>query len=150
MKNELTALEALRTTIINGLNAYLPSGSLFAAISADNVEIAFPVTEQMKENVMFYLFPDYADYQSLATTSDSVEFRIKVFLLVKRDTHSNLTEKYFGYQTALFELLRTETSLGGVVDFTDINDTEFYPAVDYNPNIQGAEISVSVRYTKDF
>lgn len=150
MTNELTALNALKNTIINGLNAYLPEGSIFTDITSENVEIEFPIVDQMPKSVMFYLVPDYADYQGMATRSDSVEFRIKVWILVKRDSQSNLTEKYYGYQTALFQLLRTETSLGGVVDFTDINDAEFYPAVDYNPNVQGAEISVSVRYTKDF
>lgn len=150
MKNELTVLNALESLIVSNLNNYLPSGDLFDDITADNVSVEFPVVDQMKKSVMFYLVPDFADYQSMATTNDSVEFRVKIFVLVKRDSQENLTVKYFGYQTALYQLLRNETGLGGVADFTDVNDAEFYPAVDFNPNVQGAEISVSVRYTKDF
>ena len=35
-------------------------------------------------------------------------------------------------------------------DFIEITDADFYPAVEGNRNIQAIEVSVSVRYTKDF
>ena len=41
-------------------------------------------------------------------------------------------------------------TLDGAVDFTDINDVTFYPAVEANPNVRGAELSLKIRYTKDY
>ena len=73
-----------------------------------------------------------------------------VFIVCRKDKQENLTRKVYGYFNAIYSLLRSNWSLDGEVDFAEITDADFYPAVEGNRNIQAIEVSVSVRYTKDF
>jgi hypothetical protein len=148
MKNELSVLLALQDVIAKKLNDFLPQD--FASISDKNVLIDFPNVDQMPMKNMFYIQPDYAEFEALTTSSDVSSFRISVFILSKKDTKANLTILNYGYYNALCELLRSNMTLDGTVDFTDINDVTFYPAVEANPNVRGAELSLEIRYTKDY
>ena len=148
MKNELTVLTKLKSCIVTNLNTYLPSG--LTAITGDNVAIRWPTTDQMKRRVMFYIQPDYAEYEDLATTNDVSSFHVKVFILCKRATHSSLEEEAYGYYNALYELMRKNMTLDGYVDFTAISSADFYPAVEANENITGTEVNLVIQYTKDF
>ena len=148
MKNELTVLTQLKSCIVANLNTYLPTG--LTAISSDNVEIRWPTTDQMKKRVMFYIQPDYAEYEDLATTNDVSSFHVKVFILCKRATHSSLEEEAYGYYNALYELMRKNMTLDGYVDFTGISSADFYAAVEANENITGTEVNLVIQYTKDF
>ena len=144
MTNELTVLEALKTVIETEIQQFLPEGSDFGVL------IDFPDVDQMPKKNMYYLQPDYAEFSNMAVQSDLSEFKISVFILCKRDTQENLTIKSYAFFKALYELLRTDISLDGTVDLTDIVDADFFPAVEGNPNVRGVEVHVSVRYTKDF
>ena len=148
MKNELTILNRLCTVIQGQLNCHLPQE--LQSIDEKNVCIDFPDTDLMPKNTMFYLVPNWANYESLSTNSDSSTLNVAVFILCKKDKQENLIRKIHGYFNALYSLLRTNISLDGEADFTDINDVDFYYAVEGNKSVQGAEISVSIRYTKDF
>lgn len=148
MKNELSVLLALQDVIAKKLNDFLPQD--FASISGKNVLIDFPNVDQMPMKNMFYIQPDYAEFEALTTSSDVSSFRVSVFILSKKDTKANLTILNYGYYNALCELLRSNMTLDGTVDFTDINDVTFYPAVEANPNVRGAELSLEIRYTKDY
>ena len=148
MKNELSVLLALQDVIAKKLNDFLPQD--FASISDKNVLIDFPNVDQMPMKNMFYIQPDYAEFEALTTSSDVSSFRVSVFILSKKDTKANLTILNYGYYNALCELLRSNMPLDGTVDFTDINDVTFYPAVEANPNVRGAELSLEIRYTKDY
>lgn len=148
MINELTILQNMETTIEGHINEYLPSGT--AELSAANITIDFPDIDRMPKDVMIYIAPSYAEYEPLATRNDKSAFTVSVFLLCKRDTAANLTIKTYAYYNALYETLRHYMELGGTVDFARVTNAEFYPAIDLNKNVQGAEISVTVEYTKDF
>lgn len=148
MKNELTVMNSLLSVMQSDLNTYLDSD--LDTLSSENMVIEFPDVDQMPKSTMIYIQPDYAEYEALATTNDQASFRMSVYVLCKRDKRENLTTKFFGYFNGVYSLLRTNTSLSGEVDFTDIMDVNFYPAVEGNLNVKGAEISVSCRYTKDF
>ena len=148
MKNELTVLQALQDAIAKQLNTYLPQD--FAEISEKNVVIDFPMVDQMPMKNMFYLQPDYADFDEHTTSSDAMTFHVSVFVVNKRDTRGNLTILNYGYYNALCELLRSNMDLDGAVDFTDIRNVTFYPAIEANPNVRGAELSLEIRYTKDY
>ena len=150
MKDEMTVIEGLRDSIINGINDHLPESEVLTPIGEDNVLIDFPDTDKMPKSTMFYIQPNWADFENLTTESDSSVFNVAVFILCKRDKEVNLTKKIYGYFNALYSLLRRNTSLDGVVDFTEVTNSEFYPAVEANKSIQGVEVSVSLRYTKDF
>ena len=148
MINELNVIDSLRETILKDLNGYLPED--FSGLTEKQVIIDFPSVDQMPAGTMIYLQPNYADYEALATTNDRTIFNVSVFLLCKRDQKRNLTLKMYGYFNALFECIRRNQDLGGVVDFSHIDNVEFYPAVEANRNVMGAELSVACEYTKDF
>ncbi len=148
MKNELTILNQMKTVLQGQLNDHLETG--LEQIDEHNVAIEFPDTDLMPKATMFYIVPNWADYEALSTESDNSTFNVALFILCKKDRQESLTRKIYGYFNALYSLLRTNIGLDGYVDFTDVNDAEFYPAVEGNRNVQGVEVSVSIRYTKDF
>ena len=148
MKNELTVLTHLKSCITAHLNTYLPAG--LTAITQDSVVIKWPNPDQMKKSVMFYIVPDWAEYENLATTNDSVEFHVTIFILCKRAVHATLEEEGYGYYNALYELLRRHMTLDSYVDFTEIDSANFYSAVDASETVTGTEVAVTINYTKDF
>ena len=148
MRNELTILNAMKSVIHGQLNTYLDEN--LDPIGDRNVVIEFPDTDQMPMKTMLYIQPNWANYETLTTESDDSTFNIAVFVICKKDSHENLTRKVYGYYNALYRLLKTNMTLDCEVDFCSIDDADFYPAVEGNRNIQAIEVSVSVRYTKDF
>ena len=148
MRNELTILNSLKTVIQSQLNGYLVPET--EPISERNVVIDFPDIDLMQMKNMLYIQPNWANYEGLSTESDASTFNVAVFIVCKKDRQENLTRKIYGYFNALYSLLRNNWSLDGEVDFTEITDADFYPAVEGNRNVQAIEASVSVRYTKDF
>ena len=150
MKDEMTVIEGLRGAIIKGINDHLPKSEVLTPLDENNVVIDFPDTDRMPKSTMLYIQPNWAEFENLSTESDSSIFSVAVFILCKRDKSENLTKKTYGYFNALYSLLRRNISLDGVVDFTEVTNSEFYPAVEANRSIQGVEVSVSLRYTKDF
>lgn len=148
MKNELTVLTQLRQTIIDHINDYLAEG--LEGIASDNVVIKWPNVDQMKKRVMFYIQPDYAEYEDLATTNDLSVFHVKVFIFCKRGAHTTLEQEGYGYYNGLYELLRRDMTLDGYVDFSTVASADFYNAVDSTGNVSGTEVDISIQYTKDF
>ncbi len=148
MKNELAILNQLKNVLQSQLNDHLEAG--LPQIDGNSIAIDFPDTDLMPRSTMFYIVPNWADYEALSTESDNSTFNVALFILCKKDRQESLTMKIYGYFNALYSLLRNNIGLDGYVDFTDVNDAEFYPAVEGNRNVQGVEVSVSIRYTKDF
>lgn len=148
MKNELTVLKALRQTILDHINDYLDSE--LTGITEDNVIIKWPNIDQMRNRVMYYIQPDYVEYEDLATTNDLAYFHVKVFIFCKRGPHRDLIEESYGYYNALNELMRRNMTLDGYVDFVGVNNADFYAAVDANDSITGTEVNLQIQYTKDF
>lgn len=148
MINELDVIEQVVKVIQQSLNDYLDER--YPVISDKQVVIDFPNVDKMPYSTMIYVQPSYSEYKGLTTNSDQADFRVSVFILVKKDTKNNLTLKRFAYYNALYNLLRRNTTLDAYVDRTYFNDTTFYPAVDANENVQGSESSLSVIFTKDF
>ena len=148
MTDELDALNALHDTIVAHINEYLPES--LDDLSGTNVLIDFPDVDKMAARTMIYIQPDYAEFTGLTTSSDDTSFRVSVFVLNKRDTRENLTIQNFGYYAALTKMLRSNCDLDGAVAFVEIVDVNFYPAVEGNPNVRGAELSLSIKYEKEY
>lgn len=148
MINELDIMQRMVSVIQNDLNGYLAEG--LEAIVPGQVVLDIPDPDKMAYPVMFYVFSDYAEYEEHTTESDKGTFRLTVFIICKRDTQANLMVQSHGYYNALHDLLRSNTNLGGLVDFTMVESATFYPAVDANPNIRGVEVSVHTEYEIDF
>lgn len=153
MKNELTVLTALRNVIDAGLNPTPPQTKGDPEPTPTEqipVVIDFPSVDQMRAKSVVYLLPDYAEYETLATTNDRAEFRVTMFILCKRAPKADLVTKVYNVYNQIYDLLRRNMDLDGVVDFTEVQNATFYPAVEMNENVQGIEATVSVTYTKDF
>ena len=148
MTNELTVLTKLADVIGTQLNSYLPQD--VPEISDKQVQIEFPDVDKMPYGTMFYVTPNYAEYDDLTTCSDDAHLRASVFLICKKDTKANLTLKTYAYYNALYALLRQNTSLDDTVTSTAIESTDFYPAVEGNPSVQGIELVANIRFAKDF
>lgn len=148
MTNELTVLEAMKSVLVSDVNKYLAEG--WTQLTTDNVVMEWPEVEGMTDDVTVFINGNYAEYEELATTNDQSTFTVSVFLMVKRDTKLNLTQKMYRYFNGIYQALRESMSLDGVVDFTMITDADFFPAIEANKNVQGVEITVAVHYTKDF
>ena len=148
MISELDIMEQMVKVITEELNDHLPEG--LESIVEGQVILDIPDPDQMPYPVMIYVFPDYVEYEEQTTESDRGNFRLTVFILCKRDSRYNLTVKTHGYYNALYDLLRTNTTLGALVDFTTVESATFYPAVDANRDIKGAEADVRTEYELDF
>lgn len=149
MKNELTILTTLRSFIAANINTYLPSGA--AAVAGKSVVLnVYPAVESMTSNETIFIVPDYAEYENFATTNDASFFHVSVVIFCKRDTIANLQTRVYDLYNALFELLRSTQGLGGAVDFVDISTAIFDMAVEMNRSVQGIEVPLTIRYTKDY
>lgn len=148
MKNELTVLTQLRTVIDAGLNPTPAQGE--NPPEKIPVLIDFPSVDKMPARYVVYLVPDYAEYETLATTNDRANFRVSMFILCKRAVKADLVTKVYGVYNDIYELLRRDMDLSGVVDFTEVQSASFYPAVEMNESVQGIEATVAITYTKDY
>lgn len=147
MMNELDVMERLVEVIQNHLNEYLPEGY---SIVTGQVILDFPDVDKMPYNVSIYVQPEYSEAEELTDCSDEITFRLDVFVLVKRDTQTNLTTKYFAYYNALYYLLRNNTTLDGLIPQTKIISVDFFPDIEGNPNVRGSKITVATIFEKDF
>lgn len=153
MKNELTVLKALRDVIDAGLNPTPPQTKGDpepTPVEKIPVVIDFPSVDKMPAKKTVYLIPDYAEYETLATTNDRADFRVAMFILCKRAPKADLVTDVYNIYNQIYDLLRRNMDLGGVVDFTEVQSATFYPAVEMNESVQGIESTVSITYTKDF
>ena len=148
MVNELTVMNALKEVIETQLNNYTPDS--VDSMDKKNVILDFPDVDLMTKKSCIFIQPNYASYENLSTNSDDSSFSINIFILCKRDKQENLVEKVFAYYNALYKLLRTNISLNGTVDFTDINSFDYYPQVSATPGVVGMEVLITCRYTKDY
>lgn len=149
MTNELNVLKQLATVIETHLNEHLDKDH---KIVKGQVVIDFPDVDKMPFPTTIYVQPVFSEplEDKSATTSDTVDFTMSIFVLCKRDTQSNLVEKSFLYYNAIYYLLRTNTSLDGYVGSTRVNDSNFYAAIEGNRNVSGSEISITSEFEKDF
>ena len=119
-------------------------------MDSDHVLVEFPDTDQMKYSSMIYICPNYSEYSNVSTHSDNGQFLCSVYVICKRDSNRNLVEKVYTYYTALYNLLREETTLGGVVDFVDVSSADFYPQIEGTKGVAGIETSITCNFENDF
>lgn len=147
MINEEDVMDKMVEVIQDHLSEFLPETY---TITDGQVILDYPNVDKMAFDVCVYVAPQFSEMEPSTTCSDSIDFRLSVFILCKRDSQSNLTKKYFAYYNALYYLLRNYTTLDGFIDETKVLSVDFYPSVEANPNVRGAEISISTKFEKDF
>jgi len=147
MINELDVTKQLVKVIQEHLNECLPEGY---AITAKQVILDFPDVDKMPYSTSIYVYPEYSENVESTTTSDEINFRLLIFVLCKRDTQSNLTEKSFAYYNSLYYLLRNNTTLDNYIQDTKVISVNFYPDIEGNPNVRGSKIEIITNFEKDF
>lgn len=147
MINELDVTNQLISVLQTHLNEYLVEGY---QIEVGQVVMGPPDVDKMPFPVTIFVEPTYSQIEESTTCSDSVDFRVTIWVLCKRDTQSNLTNKQFVYYNSIYYLLRNNTSLDGFIDETKVIDADFDLAVEANPNVRGSDISLSISFEKDF
>ena len=154
MKTELQVLNQLKQVIATELNDYLSEDEdnhdLLEEINADNVVIGFPDLDNMKKNTMFYITPDYEEITDLSMGTDFASMNSNLFIMCKGAKNETLIKKVFGYYTALYALIRDNQTLDNFVDFSRINDMDFYPAVTASTTMTAIEVSISIQWAKCF
>ena len=145
--NELDIMKQVVKVIQDHIEEFLPEAYSF---TDEQVILDFPDVDKMPYSVCIYVNPEYSEIEPNATDCDEVTFRLGVFVLCKRDTQSNLTEKYFTYYNALYYLLRKYTSLDGYVNETKVTDVDFYPNIEGNLNVRGSRIAIQTIFVRDF
>lgn len=154
MKTELQILNQLKKVIAEELNAYLAEDEdnkdLLEEINEDNVVIGFPELDSMKKNTMFYITPDYEEITDLSMGTDFASLNSDIYIMCKGAKNETLIKKVFGYYTALYALIRDNQTLDNFVDFSRINNMDFYPAVTASTTMTAIEASTSIQWSKCF
>ena len=150
MKTEIQVLEHLKTTIATRLATFFDNDGEIITIDEKNVEIDFPDVDTMRRNTMLYIQPDYENLEPLGFASDLATLRATVFILCKGASSATLVKRVFAYYTALYILLRRNSTLSGFIDNTHITDMDYYPAVTASATITAIEVSIELQWSKDF
>lgn len=147
MINELGVTNQLISVLQNHLNEYLTKDF---QIDKNQVVMGAPDVDKAPYPVTIYVEPTYSQIDESTTCSDSIDFRLTIWVLCKRDTQMNLMEKQFLYYNSIYYLLRNNTTLDGYIDETKVIDADFDLAVEANPNVRGSDIQLSISFEKDF
>ncbi|MCF0237025.1 MAG: hypothetical protein HUK24_00380 [Sphaerochaetaceae bacterium] len=148
MTTEYDVMEALKDTMVSKINRYLEEG--LTELSDKNFEIDFPDPDCMRKDTMIFIQPDYGNYEDLSLMSDQASLSIQVFIISKGAPAQELIKRTFGYYSAIYNLLRTNQSLGCTVESTSITDMDYYPALSATSNIVGIEAKCLVTWAREF
>lgn len=154
MKSELTIMEKLQEVIQDNLNNYLLTdeeyGTYAEQITDDNVVIDYPEVENMRKKSMFYITPQEGNLEAMTTCSDQEVMTIDICIMCKRDKNESLVRRVFAYFTALYKMLKNNASLDGYVTFLEINNWDFFPAVNVDGSIVSIISTIQVVWDKDW
>lgn len=143
----LQITDAVQNVIATELNKHLKE---LPPITSKNVEVDFPEPDSQTCSTMFFIVPNYAENEELTCNADFSEADFSIFISCKRDKSENLIRKIYGYLTALEQTIWDNQELGGLVDFSDIVSSEFYPATSMDKTMAGIEAILKVRYAKSY
>ena len=154
MTNNLTICNHLEQLIGEHLNDYLErvEGLDFTLpeISPKCVSQSFPNTDSQPTPTHFNIVPTYSENAELSVGTDLCTMNVSVFISCKRDKSINLQKMVNGYTSAFEIMLWNHQNLDGLTDICDVTSIDFYPAIDGDVNVSGAELSLSIQYTKEY
>lgn len=155
MKLENEILESLKKYLIENINNSIDivndDVSLrLDTVTKDSINIDYPDTDSMKNSIMFYILPDNEVFSDFTLGGDLAQFNNTIYIIVKKDNQENLIKKVFKYYGALIHCIKSDPSLGSIVDETKMMSMEFYPAVEANKNIVAIELHLEITYEQDY
>lgn len=101
------------------------------------------------EEVNFILSIDELDFEPLENTSDKMTIISNVFILFKLKQKNADTNKVIKqYVNAFYALISENNSLGGAVDYTELNKVEFFEVAD-NSQFPQKIIAFQINFIKE-
>ncbi len=153
MKTEMMVLERLRDMIIAHIGEHFSAdegGADLTPFDDKSVVIDFPDVDNMRKDSMFYIEPDYENFEALSLMADQATMNVTVTILVKGAPHTTLIKRVFGYFTALCSLLASDRELNGFVDYTEVTDMDYYPYVTAGKSQSAIEATLRIRWDRIF
>lgn len=148
MKTEYSVLEALKNTIVTHVNEYLPETA--EQITASHIDIDYPDIDNCKHNTQIFITPNTASYEGKTWGSDLAVFNVDIFILCKKAPNTTLIQNVFMYSNAIYQMLRNNQGLDGYIDFSEVDNLEYYPAIDPVGKQVAISLSLSLQWEKDF
>jgi len=145
MKDLNEVLAALRTITVTHINTYLPES--IPTLADANVVVEFPDIDRMPKSTMIYIQPNSESISPQTVCTNLSSFSITVYILCKRDTHTNLTNKVIAYYTAFCKAIMHNPTLAGAVDMTNLESCDYYPYISAEQGSAGAEVRLTVNRT---
>lgn len=143
MANPFTALEALRTHLLNLMDPTPEPRPV-----ASQILLEPPDVDRMKHTAMIYLVLNQGSAEVATYQSETDTYRGSAFIIVKSSpTHTSmeaLTQAVLEYMAAFRNAIVTDPTLGGAVLRAEIGQWDFYPAVEGLTNAAGIEIDFSL------
>lgn len=150
MKNNLTALQALKDCIAKHINEYITENNNFNvklnAIKDNQIFVEFPDVDKLPLNETIYIIPDYTDLEPQTVCTMLNNDSVKVYVFCKRDTNKNLLAKASTIASSILQVVIKNTTLDGKVNLCELESLDFYPSVTATEGISAYEISLTIRY----
>lgn len=145
---ESEVMRQLYNVFIRDINQYTADN--VESLDDKNIIIDFPSVDQMPKSTAIYLQQNFSDYETLTVNTDNASMHMSIFILCKKDKASVLQDKVNAIYDGIYKMLKTNPTLDGTITYTSIESFDYYPAVEANPSVKGAEISVNFLFEKEW
>ncbi len=151
MKTEIQVLQKLKEIIASQLDTHVDMSEAESppSIREEHICIDFPDVDRMRRNTMFFIQPDYEHLEQISMRSDLATMQVTVFILCKGASNAVLIQRVFSYYTACYLLIKRNPTFDGFIDFTQITDMDYYPAVTASKTMTAIEVSLALQWSKD-
>lgn len=149
--NELTVINALKTTIINNINACVAefdTEHLVPTMVDKQVRIEYPEATKINYKQEIYLWPITESIDTKTFRSDTTEETIEIYVLTKQDTDEHLLYQATVIENALIKVLQSNRTLGGEILSLDLEGVDFYPSISPNQTITCLKIRTTLRFIR--
>lgn len=149
MLSELTIINRLRDVLVKELNDNLDDGKV-EKLGEKNIIVDFPTVDNAPCPTTIWLQSNYSDYEALTMNTDNASAHISIFIIAKRGKGTVLQDKVFEIYDGIYKVLKTDPTLDGTITYSSIETWDYYPALEGDPNVKGAEILVNLLYEKEW
>lgn len=145
---ESNVMKVMYDIFIRDINDYVSDA--VENLDDKNIVVDFPSVDMMPKQTVIYLQQNYSDYDALTVRTDNTSMHMSIFILCKKDKPTVLQDKVNALYDGIYTMLKTNPTLDGTITYTSIESFDYYPAVEANPNVKGAEISVNLVFEKEW
>ena len=143
-------IEELKNILIadfgDSLKFYSDEQIIFSNVEENNIVCFDFDIDKNKKDLMIFLLPENDNVSNLSIYDDEIESDLTIYLIHRNDTKEYLFKKTIRSVKSLTKLLKNNRTLNNKVGDLQINNAEYYHAVEGNENIKGAEIGITIKY----